>query len=155
MRRFALSLIALSFVGASHAQECEWSTGEFYSGSDLVFGTMACAMPDAAFFAMSCGSDGEISIMYDLAKTTDEDFETFRSSYVLFSTESGDRILKMWGSANGGEHHASIPRDDRLLDALAASETLTLSDEGSVYPIRKVSLAGSRAAITKLLAYCE
>ena len=135
---------------------CPWSSGDVYRGDDVSFGISSCSIDSArAYFALSCGDkDGGILIQYELAGDTGGPVSEGGAIDVGFETEAGRWELVMRGNDMDGTHEAQIGRGHPLLASLAASSTLTISDENGVHPVRKLSLQGSREAIDTLLRAC-
>lgn len=138
------------------ANPCGWKAGDVYIGDDMAFGISACTMDKSkAYFALSCSlQKGAIDIQYELAKGLNGAVSDSGPINVEFATEVGSWGLIMTGNDMDGTHVTEVGHVNPVIEYIANSSTLTISDKKGEYPIRKVSLEGSREAIDTLLRKC-
>jgi hypothetical protein len=136
---------------------CGWNSGYIYRGDDLAFGIHACTMDRSqAYLALSCAfQKGAIMVQYDLAKGIEGAPMDGGSIDVTFSTEKGSWVLVMTGNEMDGLYEAQIGQVNPVVELIAGSTMLTISDGRGDYPIRKVELDGSREAVETLMTECR
>lgn len=150
--------MAVPVIPPAVAQEAActtWTVGMVEDEGGEVLTAQACSTdrPDA-YLVLSCFS-GSVFIRYDLGVGAEALPPLGDVTDVTFSSGSDAVTLSMAYQEMDGMHAADAGVDDPLIQLLKAGETVTIRDVPGMYLVKHFSLAGSSAALGKLVGDCS
>lgn len=143
-------------VIAQEAAACTAWTAEMVDDEGgQVLTAQACSTdrPDA-YITVTCGN-GTASVRLDLAAGAEVPPQPNDVTDVTFQTAT-DKVTLQMGYEEYDGYFAAYPKpDDPLIQLLKAGDAVTIGDVPAAYPAKHFSLAGSSAALGKLVAACS
>lgn len=141
-------------VVAQEAACTTWTVGMVEDEGGEVLTAQACSTdrPDA-YITVTCGS-GTASVRLDLAAGAEAPPQPNDTTDVSFATAT-DKVTLSMGYEEYDGYFAAYPKpDDPLIQLMKAGDAVTVGDVPGRYPAKHFSLAGSSAALGKLVANC-
>jgi hypothetical protein len=156
MIRTAMAILLLSVAPAVAQEACSvWTAGMQEDEGGPVFTASACAIdrPDA-YLLLTC-SQGEVFIRYDLAAGAERSPDLGEVTDVDFTFGVSTQRLSMSYQEMDGMFAGDVPADGPLMTLMKAGEALSIVDAAGRYPVHDFGLAGSSAALARLVAQCR